>query len=125
MMAVVILAFAVASLSTMLYASAKNAQADEYKNIAVDVAHNDMEVLLASKLNDLSSSSGSDTDEAIASTSLSTTTGPVTHTGVISYISRSAGQTVRDVAVIKTTATTSDGQSVTFKRLITRAGASQ
>ncbi|MBC7785602.1 MAG: prepilin-type N-terminal cleavage/methylation domain-containing protein [Burkholderiales bacterium] len=124
MMATVVLSFCVAGLAGVLVSTAKNGQMSTSQTGALEVARADMETLTANPLSTISGATGSST-ETVAASKLSTTTLPVTHTGKISYISRSLVQPSRDLAVITVTTTTADGEIVTLKRLVTRAGASQ
>jgi prepilin-type N-terminal cleavage/methylation domain-containing protein len=121
MMACVVLAFCVVGLSTAIMAGTRNQDIANQSFDALESARAGMENVATRHQSDLSPATGGTTTESVTIDDLGDATSDVATSGSLTYISRDASQSARDIAIITVTARTRDGQTVTLKRLISRA----
>ncbi len=127
MAASVVLAFCVVAISAAVTASNQAGEAVDSSAAAMGVARADMETLASQPLSTLATGSGG-TTQTIDLTHYDAADAPggqADASATVSFISRSALQGARDIAVVKVKATMHDGQVSTLYRIVTTEGNGQ
>jgi Tfp pilus assembly protein PilV len=120
MFASIVLAFCVVGISGLLVSAMQNQKAAIERSEAASAAAQSMEALAARQLSEYSSQVGVAQSEQIDQSDLHASGSR----GRIRYIRRTTGHQAvrdRDLAIIEVSSETSDGHTVTFYRLATRA----
>lgn len=127
MAASVVLAFCVVAISAAVTASNQASAAVDNATAALTVARADMETLASQPLTELDQNHAQ-TTQAIDLTRYDATAAFADRaeaSASVSFISRSALQGSRDIAVVKVQVRTSDGQLSTLYRVVTKEGNGQ